>query len=57
MVANNIKSYELVNKSDIAVYINNADLDRKVAALATKAELKAEQGKIIRLQAFDSSYF
>ena len=29
----------------------------KVATLATKAELKAEQDKIIKLQAFDSSYF
>ena len=30
---------------------------KKVAALATKAELKAEQDKIIKLKAFDSSYF
>ena len=29
---------------------------KKVATLATKAELKAEQYKIIKLQAFDSSY-
>ena len=28
-----------------------------MVALATKAELKAEQDKIIRLQAFNSSYF
>ena len=39
--------------------MNNADLDKKVATLATKAELKlkAEQDEIIKLQAFDSSYF
>ena len=47
----------MVDKSAIAGFINNADLDKKVAALATKAELKAEQDKIIKLQAFDSSYF
>ena len=29
----------------------------KVATLVTKAELKAEQDKIIKLDAFDSSYF
>ena len=37
IVANNIKSKELVNKSDIAGFINNAELDRKVETLATKA--------------------
>ena len=57
IVANNIKSKELVDKSAIAGFISNAELDRKVATLATKAELKAEQDKIIKLQAFNSSYF
>ena len=53
-----IKSKSLVDKSYIAGFINNAELDKKkVATLALKAELKAEQDKIIRLQAFDSSYF
>ena len=37
IVANKIKSKELVNKSDIAGFINNAELDRKVETLATKA--------------------
>ena len=32
-------------------------LNEKIATLATKADLKAEQGKIKKLQAFDSSYF
>ena len=32
-------------------------MNKKVATLATKAELKAEQDKIIKLEAFDSSYF
>ena len=31
-------------------------MDKKVATFATKAELKTEQDKIIKLQAFDSSY-
>ena len=38
--------------------MNNAAIDKKkVATLAKKAELKAEQNKIMKLQAFDSSYF
>ena len=52
-----IKQKELVSKSVIAGFINNADLDKKVGTLATKAELKAEQDKIAKLKAFDSSYF
>ena len=32
-------------------------MDKRVATLAKKAELKAEQDKITKLQAFDSSYF
>ena len=57
IVAKNIKNKELVDKSDIAEFINNSDLDKKVATLATKAELKAEQDKIKKLQAFDLSHF
>ena len=44
-----IKQKQLVDKSAIAGFINNADLNKKVATLATKAELKAEQDKIIKL--------
>ena len=47
----------MADKSAIAGFINNADWNKKVATLATNAELKAEQDKIIKLQAFDSSYF
>ena len=58
IVATNIKSEGLVDKSAICGFINNADLDKKkVATLATKAELKAEQDKITNIQALDSSYF
>ena len=32
-------------------------MNTKLAPLATKVELKAEQDKIMKLQAFDSSYF
>ena len=53
----NIKEKELVNKSDISGFIDNSNLDKKIAALTRKAELKAEKDKIVELQAFDSSYF
>ena len=54
----NIKQKELVEKSVIIGFMHNAELDKKkIAALAKKAELKAKEDKIIKLQAFDSSYF
>ena len=53
----NIKQTGLVDKFDIAGFKNNSDLNNKAATLATKAELKAEQDKIVTLQVFDSSYF
>ena len=53
IVDNNIKTKNLVDKAAIAGFINNAQLDRKLATLATKAELKAEQDRITKLQAFD----
>ena len=37
-----IKQKELIDKCAIAGFINNTDLNRKVATLATKAGLKAE---------------
>ena len=49
IVANKIKSEGLVNKSDIAGFINNADLDKKVETLATKAEIKGEKDKTVKL--------
>ena len=51
-----IKQKELVDKFSIDGFIKNAVLNKKVAILATNAELKAEQDKIAKLQAFDSSY-
>ena len=48
----------MVDKSPIAKFIDSVGLDKKkVSKLGTKAELKVEQGKILKLQAFDSSYF
>ena len=32
-----------VNESNISVFINISDLDKKIETLTTKAELKAEQ--------------
>ena len=42
-----------MNKYDISNLVKNTEL----ATLATKTESKAEQDKIMKLQAFDSSYF
>ena len=47
----------MVDKSAIAGFINDAYVDKTVATLAAKSELKAEQDKIIKHQEFDSSYF
>ena len=52
-----IEQKELVNKSDICNLVKNSDLNIKLATLATKAQLKAEQDEIVRFQVFDSSYF
>ena len=42
IVANSIKSKKVVDKSEIAGFINNDWLDKKVATLAIRAELKTE---------------
>ena len=47
----------MVNKSNISGFINNSDLDKKIATLAKNAELKAEQDKTVKLQAFNSIHF
>ena len=53
-----IKQKKLVDKSAIAGFINNPDFNEKIATIATKAELKTEQDKIIKLQLLDHpSYF
>ena len=45
-----IKQKELFNKSDISNLMKDFDLKIKHATLGTKAELKAEQHKIVKLQ-------
>ena len=52
-----IKEKGSVNKSDITHLIQNSDLNTKLTTLATKAELKTQQDKIVKLQIFDSTYF
>ena len=37
--------------------MNNSNLNNKITTLATKAELKPEQDKIIKLKTHDLSYF
>ena len=48
-----LKQKGLANKSDICNLIKNTEL----ATLTTEEELKTEQDKIVKLQAFNSSYF
>ena len=52
-----IKQKELVKKSNINNLVKISDLNAKLTTLATKAELKAEQDKIVELQTDDLSCF
>ena len=52
-----IKEKGLVDKSNVCNLTKNSDLNTKLAALAKRAELKEDQDKVLKLQAFDSSYF
>ena len=47
----------MANKSNISEFMNNSDLDKNIAALATKVELKAEHNKIVKLQAYYSNFY
>ena len=44
-----MKQKKSFDKFAFAVFINNTDFDKKVATLATKAELIAEQGKLVKI--------
>ena len=48
-----IKEKELIDKSNISNLIKNSDFNRKLKTLATKAELKVEQEKIVQMQTYD----
>ena len=43
-----IKENRLVNETAIAGFLNSVDLNRKVGTLATKAESKLEEDKIVK---------
>ena len=49
----------MVDKSVVSGFVDNFKTikDRKLATLAAKTEPKAEQDKVMELQALDSSYF
>ena len=51
------KTKGLVDKSDISNLVKYFVLNTKLAILASKAELKAEQDKIVKLQVFVSIFF
>ena len=51
-----IKQKELVNKSDISNLTKHFDFNTKLATLATTAELKIKQDKIVILKTFDLSW-
>ena len=52
-----IKQKELVNKSSISIPVKSYYIKKKMAALATKAELKTEENKIVKHEGLDSNYF
>ena len=52
-----IKQKQLANKSNISNLARNSELNTKLRTLAAKAELKAEHDRIVKLEAFDLSYF
>ena len=47
-----IKENELVNKSAISRFIDNSNLNNKIAPSATKAELKTKKDKIKQYKHF-----
>ena len=52
-----IKQKKLVKKSHISNLIKFFDFNTKLASWSAKAELKAEQEKIVKLETFDSIHF
>ena len=52
-----VKNYKLVHEPDVFGFINNSHLNKNIKTLAAKAELKAEQDKIEKLQIYHSSLF
>ena len=52
-----IKQKKLVDKSHISNLIKIFDFNTKLETWSAKAELKAEQEKIVKLETFDSIHF
>ena len=52
-----MKEKGLVDTSVISGFIDNSDLEKKVAKLSAKEELKNKQDKTVKLEASDSRYF
>ena len=52
-----IKQKQLANESNISNLARNSELNTKLRTLAAKAELKAQHDRIVKLEAFDFSYF
>ena len=51
----NQKKKGLLDKFHISGFIDNPDLDKRISSLATEAEQKSDQDKVIKLEAFNSS--
>ena len=52
-----VKHKKLVNESNTPGFVKKFDLNKMIKTLVTKAELKAEHDKIVKLHSFHSSYF
>ena len=52
-----VREKEFVHKPDVSGFVDNSDLEKKIATLTAKAELKAEQDKIMKLQAVKFKIF
>ena len=47
----------MINESNVSGFIENSDLHKKLETPLTKAKLKDEKDKIVKLQEFNLSYF
>ena len=52
-----IKQKGIADRSNISGFIDNSNLEKKIATVVTNTELKVKQDRIEKLQAFDTSYF
>ena len=52
-----LKQKQLVNKFDFSCLAKSYDLNTTITKLATKADLKLEQGNTMEMQTHDLSFF